>query len=348
MKIGHQEIGNHNPCFIIAELSANHNGSLDVAIETIRAAKKAGADAIKLQTYTPDTMTIDVNNEHFQIDGGTLWDGKTLFELYGEAYTPWEWHKKLFEVAEEEGLICFSSPFDKTAVDFLEKFNVPAYKIASFEIQDIPLIEYAASKGKPIIMSTGIADEDDIKLAVETCRNAGNNDIILLKCTSSYPAPLELANLNTIPDLKERFNVEVGFSDHTYGSLAPTIATTLGATVIEKHFILDKSIGGPDADFSLDFKEFSDMVDKVRATEKLLGKVSYEVSEKIVKNRKFARSLFVVSDVVSGESITEANVRSIRPGNGLHPKYYNKILGKKFTSNVNRGEPLTLHMIESL
>src|SRR5690554_1530983 len=234
MKIGNRTIGGDSPCFIIAELSANHNGNLDVAIETIRAAKRAGADAIKLQTYTPDTLTIDCDNKHFKIEGGTLWDGKTLYQLYGEAYTPWEWHKKLFDVAEEEGLICFSSPFDFSAVDFLEELNVPAYKIASFEIQDIPLIEYTASKGKPIIMSTGIADETDIQLAVDTCRKVGNSDITLLKCTSSYPAPLELANLNTIPDLKTRFNVEVGFSDHTYGWLAPTVAVTLGAKIIEK------------------------------------------------------------------------------------------------------------------
>ena len=226
MNIGNKTIGGKNPCFIIAELSANHNGSIKIAIETIRAAKKAGADAIKLQTYTPDTLTINCDNEHFRIEEGTLWDGKTLYELYGEAFTPWEWHKELFKVAKEEGLICFSSPFDFTAVDFLEGFDVPAYKIASFEIQDIPLIEYTASKGKPIIISTGIADEEDIKLAVETCRKVGNQNIILLKCTSSYPAPLELANLNTIPDLKSRFNVEVGFSDHTYGSLAPTVAVT--------------------------------------------------------------------------------------------------------------------------
>ena len=346
MKIGNKEIGNKNPCFIIAELSANHNGSLEVAIETIRAAKKTGADAIKLQTYTPDTMTINSDNSHFQITGGTLWDGKTLYDLYGEAYTPWEWHKRLFEVAEEEGLICFSSPFDITAVDFLEELNVPAYKIASFEIQDIPLIEYAASKGKPIIMSTGIADEVDIKLAVETCRKAGNNEIILLKCTSSYPAPLELANLNTIPDLKTKFEVEVGFSDHTYGSLAPTIAVTLGAIIIEKHFILHKEIGGPDADFSLDVHEFTEMVSKVRDTEKLLGKVSYDVPEKVKTNRKFARSLFVVDNVKIGDLITKDNVRSIRPGNGLHPKYYKEILGKKFNENISIGEPLTLKMIE--
>lgn len=344
MKIGSKHIGNCNPCFIIAELSANHNGSLDVAIETIRAAKKTGADAIKLQTYTPDTMTINVNNEHFQITGGTLWDGKTLFELYGEAYTPWEWHQRLFEVAEEEGLICFSTPFDITAVDFLEKLDVPAYKIASFEIQDIPLIEYAASKGKPIIISTGIANEQDIKLAIDTCRKVGNDNIILLKCTSSYPAPLELSNLNTIPDFKKRFGVEVGFSDHTYGSLAPTIAVTLGATLIEKHFILNKDVGGPDADFSLDVKEFTEMVNKVRQAEKMLGNISYEVSEKVKKNRKFARSLFVVEDVKKGSLITKDNIRSIRPGNGLHPKYYKKIIGKIFTKNIIKGTPLNKNL----
>lgn len=341
IKIGSKHIGSNNPCFIIAELSANHNGSLDIAIETIRAAKRTGADAIKLQTYTPETMTVDVNNEHFQITGGTLWDGKTLFELYGEAYTPWEWHKRLFDVAKEEGLICFSSPFDITAVDFLEKLDVPAYKIASFEIQDIPLIEYAASKGKPIIMSTGIADEGDIQLAIETCRKVGNDNIILLKCTSSYPAPLELANLNTIPDLKERFNVQVGFSDHTYGSLAPTIAVTLGATMIEKHFILHKDVGGPDAEFSLDVTDFTEMVNKVRQTEKLLGNISYEVSGKVEKNRKFARSLFVIEDVKKGSILTKDNIRSIRPGNGLHPKYYKEIMGKKFTKDIMKGTPLS-------
>ncbi|TCI91736.1 pseudaminic acid synthase [Tenacibaculum sp. M341] len=342
MKIGNKEIGGENPCFIIAELSANHNGNLDVAIETIKAAKKTGADAIKLQTYTPNTITIDCDNEYFQIDSGTLWDGKTLYELYDEAYTPWEWHKRLFEVAKEEGLICFSSPFDITAVDFLEELNVPAYKIASFEIQDIPLIEYAASKGKPIIMSTGIAEEDDIRLAVETCRKVGNNDIILLKCTSSYPAPLELANLKTIPDLKSRFGVEVGFSDHTYGSLAPTIATTLGAKVIEKHFILDKSIGGPDADFSLDVNEFTEMVTKVRDTEKLLGAVSYQVSDKVKKNKKFARSLFIVKDMKKGDVLTKDNLKSIRPGYGLHPKYYSEVLGKSINKDVKKGKPFSL------
>ncbi len=342
MKIGNKEIGGNNPCFIIAELSANHNGDLEVAKDTIRAAKKTGADAIKLQTYTPDTLTIDCDNEHFRIEEGTLWDGKTLYELYGEAYTPWEWHKELFEVAKEEDLVCFSSPFDFTAVDFLEELNTPAYKIASFEIQDIPLIEYAASKGKPIIMSTGIAELKDIELAVETCKKVGNNEIVLLKCTSSYPAPLELANLNTILDMKKRFDVEVGFSDHTYGSLAPTIATTLGAKVIEKHFILDKNIGGPDADFSLDLGEFTDMVQKVRDTEKLLGETSYELSEKVKKNKKFARSLFVVEDVKKGDVLTINNIKSIRPGYGLHPKHLNSIIGQVFKEDLKKGTPLKM------
>ena len=346
MKIGNKIIGGDNPCFIIAELSANHNGDLNVAIETIRKAKKTGADAIKLQTYTPDTLTIDCDNEHFKIEEGTLWDGKTLYELYGEAYTPWEWHKRLFEVAEEEELICFSSPFDFSAVDFLEKLDVPAYKIASFEIQDIPLIEYTASKGKPIIISTGIADEADIQLAVDTCRKVGNNDIVLLKCTSSYPAPLDLANLKTLPDLRQRFGAEIGFSDHTYGFLAPVVATTLGAKVIEKHFILDKSIGGPDADFSLDVEEFTEMVKAVRDTEKMLGTVSYEVSEKVKKNKKFARSLFVVEDVKTGDILTTDNVRSIRPGYGMHPKYFKEIIGKKFNIDLNRGTPLRNNYIE--
>ena len=345
MLIESKKVGQGNPCFIIAELSANHNGNLEVAKETIRAAKRTGADAIKLQTYTPDTLTIDCDNEYFKIDGGTLWDGKTLYELYGEAYTPWEWHQELFKVAAEEELICFSSPFDKTAVDFLEELNVPAYKIASFEIQDIPLIAYTASKGKPIIMSTGIATEEDIQLAVDTCRKAGNNDIILLKCTSSYPAPLELANLNTIPDLKSRFSVEVGFSDHTYGHIAPVVATTLGATVIEKHFILNNEVGGPDADFSLDVDEFTQMVDAVRDAEKLQGSVSYDISEKVKKNRKFARSLFVVEDVKAGEILTEKNIRSIRPGYGLHPKYYNEVVGKKVIKNITKGTPLKLKFI---
>lgn len=327
--------------FIIAELSANHGQKIEVAIETIRAAKRAGANAIKLQTYTADTLTIDCGNKHFKdVLKGSIWEGRTLYDLYKEAYTPWEWHKELFRVAKQEGLLCFSSPFDKTAVDFLEQFNPPAYKIASFEIQDIPLIEYTASKGRPMIMSTGIAELEDIELAVQTCRNVGNNNITLLKCTSSYPAPIEEANLLTIPDLKKRFGVEVGLSDHTMGFVAPVVAVTLGARVIEKHFILDKSIGGPDASFSLDEKEFTEMVAAVRQAEKAVGEVSYDLTDKVKASRKFARSLFVVKDIKAGEPFTEENVRSIRPGFGLHPKYLKEVIGKVAKEDLEKGIPL--------
>lgn len=328
---------------IIAELSANHGQKLEIALETIRAAKRAGADAIKLQTYTADTLTIDCDNEYFtDVLKGTIWEGRKLYELYQEAYTPWEWHEELFRVAKEEGLICFSSPFDKTAVDFLEQLNPPAYKIASFEIQDIPLIEYAASKGRPMIMSTGIAELQDIELAIQTCRNAGNNNIILLKCTSSYPAPIEEANLSTIHDLKTRFGVEVGLSDHTMGIIAPLVAVTLGARVIEKHFILDKSIGGPDASFSLDEKEFTEMVKAIRQAEKAIGKVTYELTDKVKASRKFSRSLFVVKNIKAGETFTEENIRSIRPGYGLHPKYYTEMLGKRSLVNLDQGTPIRI------
>ena len=332
--------------FIIAELSANHGHKIDIAIDTIRAAKRAGANAIKLQTYTADTMTIDCDNEYFSdVLDGTIWQGKKLHDLYKEAYTPWEWHEELFRVAKEEGLLCLSTPFDKTAVDFLEQFNPPAYKIASFEIQDIPLIEYVASKGRPMIMSTGIAELEDIELAVKTCHDAGNNDITLLKCTSSYPAPIEEANLATIPDLKKRFGVEVGLSDHTLGIVAPVVAVTLGARVIEKHFILDKSIGGPDASFSLDEKEFTEMVKAVRQAEKAVGKVSYELTEKVKASRKFSRSLFVVKDIKAGEKFTEENVRSIRPGYGLHPKFLNEVIGRIAKNEIENGTPLSFDLI---
>lgn len=344
MKIGNFEISEKSKAFIIAELSANHNGDKQIAVDTIYAAKEAGADAIKLQTYTPDTITIDCNNEYFRIREG-LWEGKTLYELYGEAYTPWEWHEELFELASEVGLICFSSPFDKTAVDFLEKLNTPAYKIASFEIQDIPLIEYTASKGKPVILSTGIATEVDIQLAVDTCKKVGNEEIVLLKCTSSYPAPIELTNLKTMVDMRELFGVQVGLSDHTLGNTVPIVATSLGAKVIEKHFILDKSIGGPDAGFSLDLEEFSSMVNAIREVEKALGEITYELSEKVEKNRKFARSLFAVKNIKKGEKFTEQNVRSIRPGYGMHPKYLGQILNKISLENVAKGTPLSFDMI---
>ncbi len=334
-------ISNDSKVLIIAELSANHNKSKDVAVKTIKAAKRAGADCIKLQTYRADTITIDCRKNDFIIKG-TIWEGKSLYDLYKEAYTPWEWHKELFRVAKEEGLICFSSPFDKTAVDFLELLNTPAYKIASFEITDIPLIEYVASKGKPVIISTGIAGLEDIELAVEICRKAGNNQITLLKCTSSYPAPVEDVNLAMIPDMAKRFGVITGLSDHTLGITVPVAATVLGARVIEKHFILDRSIGGPDASFSLDEKEFTAMVKAVREAEKAIGQVDYTVSQKMHKSRQFARSLYVVQDIKAGEVLTEQNIRSIRPGFGLHPKYYSQILGCKTSKSLSLGTPLNL------
>ncbi len=343
MKIDNFELGK-GKTFIIAELSANHGHDIEIAKETIRAAKRAGADAIKLQTYTADTITLDCDKEDFIIKG-TIWEGRKLYDLYKEASLPWEWHSELFETAKEEGLLCFSSPFDKTAVDFLDKLEVPAFKIASFEITDIPLIAYAASKQKPMIISTGIADEEDIQLAVDTCRKEGNENIILLKTSSQYPAKLEDANLKMIPDLAKRFQVLSGLSDHTSGELVPATATALGAVVIEKHFILDKSIGGPDASFSLDEKEFKAMVHAVRSVEKILGNVNYSLTDKAKKSREFSRSLYVVKDVKAGEIISEENVRSIRPGFGMHPKYYNAVLGKEAKVNLEKGTPLSFEDI---
>lgn len=340
------EILKTNSVLIVAELSANHGQDIQIAIDTIKAAKRAGADAIKFQTYTPDTMTIDCKNDYFMnVLNGSIWEGQSLYDLYKVAYTPWEWHSELFRIAEEEGLICFSTPFDKTSVDFLEQFNPPAFKIASFEIQDIPLIEYTASKGLPMILSTGIAELEDIELAVNTCREAGNNNIILLKCTSSYPAPIEEANLVTIPDLRDRFGVEVGLSDHTLGIVATIVAVSLGAKVIEKHFILDKSIGGPDASFSLDEKEFTEMVYVIRQAEKAIGKVTYELTEKVKVSRKFSRSLFAVKDINAGDFITEENVRSIRPGYGMHPKYLKDILGKRVATDLKKGDRMDFSII---
>lgn len=346
MKIGSFELSNKNSnVFIIAELSANHNGSLDTALETIRAAKRAGADCIKLQTYTADTITIDSRKDDFLIKG-TIWEGKNLYELYQEAFTPWEWHKALFDEAEKQGLICFSSPFDKTAVDFLESLNVPAYKIASFEITDIPLIEYTASKGKPIIISTGIATLEDIELALDACRRMGNNEIALLKCTSSYPAPIEEANMIMISDFKERFGVIAGLSDHTLGTTVPVVATCFGAKIIEKHFILDRSIGGPDASFSMNEQEFSDLVKAVREAEKAIGSLNYELTEKQAKGKDFSRSLYVVNDIKAGELVTDENVRSIRPGFGLHPKYLNEIKGKRVNQFLEKGTGFDLKFIQ--
>jgi pseudaminic acid synthase len=346
MKIGNHNISKDSPAFIIAELSANHNGSIDTAIETIKAAKKAGADCVKFQTYTADTITLDHKSDHFKISQGTIWDGQYLHDLYKKAYTPWEWHEELFRVCSDEGLASFSSPFDFTAVDFLEELAVPAYKIASFEITDIPLIKYVASKMKPIIISTGIATLDDIKLAVDSCRSVGNNDIALLKCTSSYPAPINEANLIMIKDLSEKFGVISGLSDHTMGSTAPIMSIALGAKIIEKHFIIDKSIGGPDASFSMDAIEFKDMVESVRAAESSIGSINYSLTEKQLNSREHSRSLFAVEDIEIGEEISNRNVRSIRPWHGLHPKYFEEILGTKATKKITKGTPLDISHLE--
>ena len=340
------EISHTGKVFIIAELSANHNGSLETALAHVKAAKQTGADAIKLQTYTADTITIDSRTEDFRLKQGTIWDGKYLYDLYKEAYTPWEWHRQIFDAAKAEGLICFSSPFDFTAVDLLEELKAPAYKIASFEITDIPLIAYTASKGKPIIISTGIAEEEDIQLAVDTCKKAGNHQIILLKCTSSYPAPINEANMVMISDLSKKFGVISGLSDHTMGITVPVVATALGAKVIEKHFIIDRSIGGPDASFSLDLGEFTAMVKAVREAERAIGTIDYSLTEKQKSGREFSRSLYITNNIKAGETVTYENVRSIRPGYGLHPKFYAGILGKKVNRNLEKGTAFKLEFVD--
>ena len=337
MKIGKFDLAS-NETYIVAELSANHNGSLQTALDTIKAAKEVGANAIKLQTYTANTMTLDSKKDDFMIDGGTLWDGKSLYELYEEAFTPWGWHKKLFDYARSIDIDIFSTPFDKSAVDFLEQFNPSAYKIASFEITDYELVEYVASKMKPIIISTGIATFEEIKDVVSICKKVGNNEIILLKCTSAYPAPIELANLKMIPAMAQKFAVISGFSDHTIGSTAPIVAVTLGARLIEKHFILDKSIGGPDSEFSMDKKEFKKMVKDIRDTEKLLGCVDYQLDEKKEKQRRFCRSLYICKDIKKDEVFSEENIKSVRPGYGKHPKYKKDIIGKIATKDYTLGD----------
>ena len=334
-----------NKTFIIAELSANHNGSKQTAIDSIIAAKKAGADAIKIQTYTADTLTLNCDAPDFRLGKG-LWEGETLYSLYQKAYTPWEWHEEIFRVAREEGLVCFSTPFDKTAVDLLEDLNNPIYKIASFEITDIPLIKYIASKHKPIILSTGIAMEEDIKLALNTIRAEGCNDITLLKCTSAYPAPIEDANLLTIPDMKQRFGVKVGLSDHTEGSTVPMAAVALGAEVVEKHFIINRNIGGPDSAFSMEADEFRQMVENIRQVEKALGGVKYPTDPSKIKGREYCRSLYVAEDVKAGDVVTEQNVRSVRPGFGLHPKYLTELMGKRFVKDCLKGERMDWTLVK--
>lgn len=343
MKIGNFDL-EKDGVFIIAELSANHNGSLQNALETIKAAHACGANAIKLQTYTADTLTLDCDKDDFIIKGGTLWDAKRYYDLYKEAYTPWEWHKELFDYARSLGIDIFSTPFDKSAVDFLETFTPSAYKIASFEITDYELVRYAASKGKPIIISTGIATKQEIQDVIDICKNEGNEQIILLKCTSAYPAPLEDANLLTIPDMKKSFAIEIGFSDHTLGDTAPIIAVALGAKMIEKHFILDRNIGGADAEFSMDKTEFTQMVKAIRDTQKLLGGIDY--NETNIKGRAFSRSLYVAKDIKKGELLNEQNIRSVRPGYGLHPKYLKDVLGKAAKVDLYFGDRLKREDVE--
>ena len=333
--------------FIVAELSANHGHKLEVALESVRAAKEAGADAVKIQTYTADTITLNCDADDFKVKG-TLWDGRTLYDLYQEAYTPWEWHQAIFDEAKKCGLICFSTPFDKTAVDFLEDLGNPIMKIASFEITDIPIIEYAAKKGKPMVLSTGIAMPEDIELAVKTCKDAGNDDITLLKCTSSYPALIEDANLMTMVDMKQRYGVKVGLSDHTLGYDVAVAAVVLGATIVEKHFILNRNIGGPDAAFSMEKEEFAAMVKSIRNVEKAIGEVIYPTDPTIIKGREFCRSLYVAEDIKAGDIFSEENVRSVRPGFGLHPKFLNGIIGKKAACDLKRGERFALDYVAGL
>lgn len=328
-----------NRIFLVAELSANHHQSKDIALKTIKAAKESGADAVKLQTYTPECLTLNCNSKYFQIQG-TLWEGKNFYQLYQEAMTPWEWHKDLFEYAKELGIICFSSPFSKEGVDFLEELGNPIYKVASFEIVDLELIEYMAKTKKPIILSKGIATKKEIKEALDVCKKEVK-DITLLQCTSSYPAPLNEANLSLIPKMQRDFGVKVGLSDHTLGITAPIVAASLGAKVIEKHFILDRKLGGPDSAFSIEPQEFSAMAKAVREVEELLGVESYELSQKSKESRVFMRSLFVVEDIAKGERIKENQIRSIRPGYGIPPKMKYQVVGKKAKKALKRGEPLS-------
>jgi N-acetylneuraminate synthase len=345
MKIGRRSIGPEHPVYVVAELSANHNQNLDRALQIVRAAKDAGADAIKLQTYTPDTITMASDREDFRVAGGTIWDGRNLHDLYAEAYTPWEWQPKLKKAAEDLGMDCFSSAFDSTAVDFLEEMGVPAHKIASFELIDIPLIQKMARTGKPLIMSTGMATVEEIEEALQAARAAGASQIVLLKCTSAYPAPAEDMNLRTIPEMARRFGVPVGLSDHTMGIAAPVAAVALGACIIEKHLTLSRATPGPDSAFSLEPQEFKAMVDAVKTAEKALGKVHFGLSVKEEASRVFRRSLFVVEDVKQGEAFTVANVRSIRPGHGLHPRHLTEVLGKSASREIKRGTPLSWEFI---
>lgn len=346
IKIGNRVLNNDSQTYIIAEMSGNHNMDYNRAVKIVEAAKEAGADAIKLQTYTADTITLNSDAPCFQITQGTLWDGTTLHKLYEEAYTPWDWQPKLKELANSLGMDCFSSPFDFTSVDFLEKMDVPAYKIASFEITDVPLIKKVAETGKPVIISTGIATVEDIELAIKTCKDAGNENVILLKCSSAYPAPYESINLNTMVDMAEKFGCIMGLSDHTMGSAVSIAAVAMGAKVIEKHLTLARADGGVDAAFSMEPQEFKEMVEGIRNVEKAKGIVSYDLTDKQKSQRTFSRSLFIAADIKAGEILTPENLRSVRPANGLHTKYYEELLGRKVVRDCKYGEPMSWDMVE--
>jgi pseudaminic acid synthase len=347
LKIGEHRVGPGCPVYVVAELSANHNQEFEQAVRIIQAAKDSGADAVKLQTYTADTMTIASDRESFRITGGTLWDGRTLYELYREAYTPWDWQPRLQQVAKDLGLDLFSTPFDPSAVDFLEKMNVPAHKLASFELVDIPLIHKMARTGKPLILSTGMATIEEIDEAVQAARQAGATQIALLKCTSAYPAAPDDMNLRTIPELANRFGVAAGLSDHTLGSAAAVAAVALGACIIEKHLTLSRSLKGPDSEFSLEPREFKTMVEAIRATECALGAVHFGSSPQEASSRVFRRSLFVVQDLRRGEEFTSQNVRSIRPAHGLHTRHLADVLGKRASRDIVRGTPLAWDLVEN-
>ena len=343
--INNHKIGQGHPTYIIAEMSANHNQDFDTAVRIMEMAKEAGADAVKVQTYTPDTLTIDCDNEYFRIKG-TIWEGKNLYALYREAYTPWEWQPKLKEIADKLALDLFSTPFDSTAVDFLEHMDVPASKVASFEVVDLPLLRKIAKTNKPIIISTGMATLSEIDEAVQTVREAGGNELALLKCTSAYPAPVEEMNLRTIPHLAEAFGVPSGLSDHTMGSAVPLAAVTLGACIVEKHLTLSRKEAGPDSAFSMEPHEFKKMVEAVRIVERAIGEVRYEVTENERNSRVFRRSLFVVKDMQAGEQFTEENIRSIRPGHGLHTRYFDEVLNRRASRALKKGTPLTWDCVE--
>ncbi len=344
--IGDRRVGQDQPCFIVAEVSANHNQSLDRAVQIIRAARAAGADAVKLQTYTPDTLTIESDQDWFRVPSSTPWGGKTLYELYGEAYTPWEWHEEFFRVAASEGLICFSTPFDASAVDLLERLETPAYKVASFELVDHGLLEVIARTAKPVILSTGMATLDEIREAVATLRSAGAGPTALLKCTSAYPAPPESMNLRTIPHLADTFGAVVGLSDHTMGGAVAVAAVALGASVVQKHFTIARADGGPDSSFSMEPDEFAVMVADIRRVEAAFGRVSYAPTEQDLSSLRFRRSLFVVEDIEPGEILSDRNVRSIRPGQGLAPRHLREVVGRAASRRIPKGTPLSWDLVK--